>query len=119
RLVRVTSQATDGVRILVAWALFHAAFYAILLPTPGHGGRYQPLTPLLFAACLPLGAALVLAELVRGFGLGARLRFGVVAAASVIPWVVLAAPTAGALREANALAVAHIRGTEIAVGRYI
>ena len=108
----------DGVRLLFAWALFHATFYALLLPTPGHGGRYQPLTPLLFALCLPIGAAFVLRELARVAG-AAQRRFAWTVAIAVLPWIVLAAPVAGSLRDANALAVAHVHATEIGAGRFV
>jgi ankyrin repeat protein len=115
RLARVRS--ADGVRLLVAWSLFHAAFYALLLPTPGHGGRYQPFTPLLFTAFLPLGAALLLRELAR-LG-GAKLRFAWFGVIGLIPWIALAWPVAASLRWANALAVAHVQATEIGAGNFI
>jgi ankyrin repeat protein len=109
----------DAPRLLFGWALFHAAFYAMLLPTPGHGGRYQPLTPLLFAACLPIGTAFVLRELAGIAGAAEKVRFAWFAAIGIAPWIVLAAPIAGSLRNANALAVAHIQATEIGAGTFI
>ncbi|MBX3217493.1 MAG: hypothetical protein KF850_36010, partial [Labilithrix sp.] len=109
----------DAPKLLFAWALFHSAFYALLLPTPGHGGRYQPLTPLLFALCVPLGVAFVLRELARIAGLAERARFGWLAAIAIAPWIALAAPIAGSLRHANALAVAHIQATELGAGGFV
>ncbi|HVJ89568.1 MAG TPA: ankyrin repeat domain-containing protein [Labilithrix sp.] len=120
RLVRGRSSISqDGPRLLVAWSLFHAAFYVLLLPTPGHGGRYQPLTPLLFAACLPIGAAFVLRELAKLAGAADKPRFGWFAALGMIPWIALGAPVLGSLRHANALAVAHVQGTELGAGAFI
>jgi ankyrin repeat protein len=109
----------DAPRLLVLWGLFHAGFYVLMLPTPGHGGRYQPLTPLLFVACLPIGCAFVLRELANIAGLATKIRFGWLAAFGIAPWILLALPIAGSLRSANALAVAHIQATEIGAGRYI
>jgi ankyrin repeat protein len=120
RLARSRHLDQDGPKLLLLWALFHAAFYALLLPTPGHGGRYQPLTPLLFVVCLPIGAAFVLCELVRVTGAGPRnVRFAWFAALALAPTAALEAPIAASLREANALAVAHIQATEIGAGNYV
>lgn len=109
----------DGVRLLLFWTVFHASFYALLLPTPGHGGRYQPLTPLLFALCLPLGSAFALRELASVVGVPQTVRFGWFAALGLTAPLALGAPVAGALRNANALAVAHIHATELGAGRYV
>ncbi|HVH42876.1 MAG TPA: hypothetical protein VM925_11055, partial [Labilithrix sp.] len=120
RLVRTRASVShDGFRLLVVWALFHAAFYALLLPTPGHGGRYQPLTPLLFATCLPLGVALLLREIGRLVGFADKVGFAWFAALGAAPWIALATPVAQALRHDNALAVAHIQGTELAAGAFV
>lgn len=120
RLVRTRGRGADGARLLLFWTLFHASFYALMLPTPGHGGRYQPLVPLLFAALVPIGATLGivrLVELARPAAL--RIAFPVVALVTVLPLAILGASTAGTLRTANILAVDHIRNTEIAAGQYI
>jgi ankyrin repeat protein len=109
----------DGLKLVFAWALAHAAFYALLLPTPGHGGRYQPLTPLLFALCLPLGAAFVLRDLVRVVVSPHARGYGWFVAAAVGAFGALGAPVADSLRQANALAVAHIQATEIEAGAFV
>ncbi len=109
----------DAPKLLLAWAMFHAAFYALLLPTPGHGGRYQPLTPLLFATCLPIGTAFLLHDLARIVGAAEKIRFGWFAAVAIAPCIALAVPVAGSLRHANALAVAHIDATELEAGRFV
>ncbi|MBX3229641.1 MAG: ankyrin repeat domain-containing protein [Labilithrix sp.] len=116
--VRLARGKAAGIGLVFVWALFHAAFYALMLPTPGHGGRYQPLTPLLFALCLPLGATFLLGELARIAGLE-DAKLGARAALGVLPFVVLAAPVAGSLRKANALAVQHIETTEKGAGFYV
>ncbi|MCL2779469.1 MAG: ankyrin repeat domain-containing protein [Polyangiaceae bacterium] len=120
--LRASTLAEDAPRLLLIWALFHAAFYALLLPTPGHGGRYQPLTPLLFTSCLPIGTAFLLREIAsiaNGIGLVTRIRFGWFVALGLAPWVAMVVPVAGALRDANALAVAHIQTTEIGTGHFL
>jgi ankyrin repeat protein len=115
-----TTRTSDraGVQLLFAWAIFHASFYALLLPTPGHGGRYQPFTPLLFSACVPLGATFLLRELVQIAG-APNIRFVWFAAFGLLPWIPLAMPVAKSLRHANALAVAHIHATEIGAGKFV
>ncbi len=117
--LRDTAVSEDAPKLLFAWALFHATFYLLLLPTPGHGGRYQPFTPLLFAACLPLGTAFFLREVARVAGSPEKLRFGWFAALGSIPWIALAAPVTASLRHANALAVAHIQATEMGAGTFL
>ncbi len=117
--VRLVRLANPGMRLLLGWTALHALFYAVMLPTPGHGGRYQPLLPILFVACGAIGSALVLVDL-------ARLvvpRHATTAA----PWLTL--PLAGwaalgwlgadRLRDANEIAVLHIEGTEIAMGEWL
>ena len=117
--LREAPVSEDGAKLLFVWALFHAAFYALLLPSPGHGGRYQPLTPLLFIMSLSIGTAFVVRELARIAGATEQLRFGWFTALGVAPWIALAAPVAASLRHANALAVAHIHATEIAAGTFV
>lgn len=114
--------SADGVRLVFAWAASHAALYALLLPTPGHGGRYQPLVPLLFTATLPLGSLFVLRVFGAIVGLqrsGRPLAFAFLACFAFFPWIALGAPAMSAFREANALAVAHIQATELAVGAFL
>ncbi|OJY26098.1 MAG: hypothetical protein BGO98_36610 [Myxococcales bacterium 68-20] len=119
RKLRESLVSEDAPKLLFAWAMFHAAFYLLLLPTPGHGGRYQPFTPLLFATCLPIGAAFLLHELARIAGAAEKIRFGWFAAIAITPCIALGAPIAESLRHANALAVAHIDATELEAGRFV
>jgi ankyrin repeat protein len=117
--LRGRANAQDAPKLLVLWALSHAAFYALLLPTPGHGGRYQPLTPTLFALALPLGVVFVLRDLARVAGYEGRFGLARCAAVGLAPWGVLGAPVAVQLKEANALAVAHIHNTELGAGAFV
>ncbi len=116
RLVRVKN---DRARILVAWALMHSAFYAVMLPTHGHGGRYQPFVPFLFAACVVAGTAFALTSLASLVRESAPKYFGAYAVVAVIPWIVLLVPPTKRFGNAQVLAVAHIQATEIGMGSFV
>lgn len=109
--------------LLSLWALAHLTTYAVLLPTPGHGGRYQPLIPSVFLMLV-------------GFGLLSLARASCALAASrdthseLLPWLARRYPLlvgAPMLLQAllvnqvwgyeHALAVRHVNDTEIAMGR--
>ncbi len=117
--LRGRASAQDAPKLLVLWALAHGAFYALLLPTPGHGGRYQPLTPTLFALGLPLGTVFVLRAIAQVAGRGERFGLAWCAAVGLAPWAVVGAPVATQLKAANALAVAHIHNTELGAGAFV
>lgn len=99
---------------LVGWAGLHLATYAVLMPAEGHGGRYQPLIPMLF---LPLGW-LGLAGLMEAAVADTRARALATGAATLLlclPLVRCLDDWAGAHR----LAVQHVHDTEIAMGEYL
>jgi ankyrin repeat protein len=116
--LRLLKTKDDGIRLLFAWALAHVGFYAVLLPIPGHGGRYQPFLPLLFPALLAVGAVCLVADLVRIWKTKESV-WDWAALAAAAPWLALTAGPAADLREANARAVAHIQATEIGMGAFI
>ena len=62
RLWRLRNEAA---RLLLVWVGAHFALYAVVLPTPGHGGRYQPLVPFLFGGLVVLGSVSLLEALFR------------------------------------------------------
>jgi hypothetical protein len=118
-----------GVRLLFVFALLHLALFAIVLPTPANGGRYQPLVPFLFAACLLAGMFFVMTDIVdllragRGgsspwpvLTLHERKVLAVVAIVAQLGPLI---PAMRRLHEAHRLAVAHTNTTEIAMGRFI
>lgn len=101
---------------LVLWGLAHLAIYAILLPTPGHGGRYQPLTPALFMGLAWVGLyAVASATLERA---SRRTRAGVVAALMLLA-VMNTGRSLSNWSGAHRDAVAHIWDTEVAMGRIV
>jgi hypothetical protein len=108
-----------GMIVLCAMHAAHVLVYMALMPAEGHGGRYQPLFPMLF---LPL-AALGLIELLRG----AMARLGPslarrTALPTAIAGVVLGLPAVGALDQwatDHALAVRHVNETEVRMGEIV
>jgi hypothetical protein len=59
------SQHPLRVSFLIAWAAIHCFIYLVTFPAGGHGGRYQPLTLLLFFPLLFLGILGILQRLFR------------------------------------------------------
>ena len=53
------------ITVLLVWAAVHFSIYLFSFPSGGHGGRYQPMTLLLFFPLLFLGVLTVLTTLLR------------------------------------------------------
>ena len=103
---------------LVAWGATHIAVYMVLLPTAGHGGRYQPLTPALFDGLAWIGLWSVALAVLTTLSTTGKAR----SVALVALGIVLAAPTWRSLQawgHAQRDAVAHIWDTEVAMGRVV
>src|SRR5262249_32879643 len=113
RLVRLPNPA---LRLVFLWGAVHTALYATLLPTPGHGGRYEPFVPLLFVASVVAGTAFVAWDVTRV--LARRARLDVLVAGAVL-WITPLYYGASAMKRANDLAVRHIEATEIATGTFV
>jgi hypothetical protein len=120
-LVRLRAQRTS---LLALCALVHLAVYAVLMPTLGHGGRYQPLTPSVFLMLAGVGVISVARGILQL--LSSRGRNAVLST-QLQPWVpMLGAPLvvhALMLVEywglAHALAVTHVNQTEVAMGQSV
>lgn len=97
---------------LVAWTLVHLAVYALTMPSPGHGGRYQPLVPGLFLLLAALGAMDL-------FGAALGRRRGAAVLAGCIPFAVASILCLLGWSRDHALAVAHVDRTEVGMGRVI
>lgn len=117
--LRILWRKNSGLRLVWAWGALHAVFYAVLLPTAGHGGRYQPLVPFLFVSAVALGSVFAASELVRLFSDSALSRVGALLAFAIVPWVFPALAAARTFRSANELAVQHIENTEATMGAFI
>lgn len=116
---RILRCQNDGARLLFAWAALHTVAYVFMLPTPGHGGRYQPFVPLLYVVSIAQGTRVVAQALARTVLRGGARVSAAFSFAALLPWVVLGLACTAKLRDAHALAVAHIDGTEIATGRFV
>ncbi len=108
-----------GSRALAAWAFTHVAIYAVILPTFGHGGRYQPLVPALAIWLAAEGAWAFGADL-RSLVAFPRLRRAA-ALATALPLAAIA--LLGPLRllvswkDAQRVAVKHVTDTELGMAR--
>lgn len=101
---------------LVGWALLHLLTYAVLLPSLGHGGRYQPLIPAVFCLLVCQGLFQVAADasrLLRWAPLGLRALQGALFAG--LAYLMTLALVAWG--PAHAAAVQHVDTTEVAMGR--
>ena len=110
---------TRGMRALVAWTLVWFGVYAAVLPTFGHGGRYQPLVPSLFLLFCCAGGLRVAAS-VRMLVRGDR-RFITSALAALAALLVAIGPGRTLLtwRDGHRAAVRHINDTEVAMGEQL
>ena len=109
-----------SVLAICALALLHVALFLVLMPAMGHGGRYQPLVPLVFSV-LAIYGMLTAAHGICHFALlrlrrsrraiGTALVVGVFA----LPGVIFTGAGIWKWREAEPLAVLHINRTEVAL----
>jgi hypothetical protein len=106
-------------RALAAWALGHVAIYAVVLPTFGHGGRYQPLVPAL-TTWLALEGVWRIGQDLSSL-LAARLarRVALAVAGSALAAAFLFGPVRllFAWRDAQRLAVKHVTDTEVGMAK--
>jgi ankyrin repeat protein len=109
----------DGIRVLLAWAGLHTAAYVFMLPTPGHGGRYQPFVPLVYVLCLAVGTARIVAFASQFFRGKCQSLVRSLPVVALSPWFILSGVCGASFRDAHALAVAHIDNTEVATGRFV
>jgi hypothetical protein len=117
-LFRLITAKERGLLLLCIIGLAHICMYAVMLPTPGHGGRYQPLTPLLFLALVALGSIDWLTTLTQRVTRSVAIRW-VVQPVAIAAWVALVIVGLLDWRKDHALAVAHVRATEAAAGEAI
>lgn len=100
----------SATRLLLGWAAAHNAAYVLLLPVPGHAGRYQAVNFLLLALLIPAGAARL-----------ARMRGALRRAAAPLLalWLALAVGSAALWSVIYRDCVNHIRTVHVACGRWI
>ena len=119
--LRVLRVKNDAPKLLLAWALVHLGAYVVMLPTFGHGGRYQPLTPLVYLTLVGLGAVdlatFLFAALAKDRAV--RVQTALATAGALAPWVALVGVGVRDWRGDHTKAVAHVRATEEALGPLI
>lgn len=103
--------------IVLAWTLFHFSVYAALLPTPGSGGRYQPMVPLAFMLALSLGAIHIGAQLGRlaqylEWWRDQKTALGIGLAIALVPWAIMVLSGVHEWRRLEVSATSHVRNTE-------
>lgn len=117
-LVNAARERRLGLLACVGFAAFHAAVFAIVLPVPGHGGRYQPLVPVLFVLFAVLGtfdlARAIASRAPPELGLTRMLPF-----AGLAMWLACLGNAFWEWRLANRDAVTHIEKAEMAAGRAV
>lgn len=119
--VRLVREGNRAVAITIAWMGVHFTTYAILFPTPGHGGRYVPLIPIVYLAGVGYGSlrlieaalSFVVRRVPRRAGVALVGAFGIGALA---PWFGLVGVGDRDWRLDNVRATSHIRGTEESMG---
>ena len=118
-LIVLARRGGVAARIFLLWALLHVGFYVVMMPSPGHGGRYQPLIPLLFMLGLARGTMAVAARIYRlAFARSEAFR-PAFALLAMLPWVALTAVGVRDFSGYNRRATEHIQGTEIGLGALI
>jgi ankyrin repeat protein len=114
-VIRLTRRGNEGMRLLLVWCVVHLALFAVVLPVPGHGGRYQPLLPIVFLLLVAVGTVLVAWGATSR--LAGRARLDVLALALVL-WTPAFARGARDMKRANELATRHVERTELGAGRF-
>jgi hypothetical protein len=111
----------NGLKLFVGWTLLHFLTYAVILPTPGHAGRYQPLTPIAYLLLVGIGS-IELLDAIAAWVIGERRMRGahvVVAVLALAPWFGLVGVGVRDMRDYHTKAVAHVRTTEVGLGPVI
>jgi hypothetical protein len=93
---------------LLAWTMAHFLVYFVLLPRAGHGGRYQPLIPVVLLPLVAMGA--LLASQALGTARSAAL--------TIVAVAVLGVPSLITWRDILEGGIAHIEGTHRSLGRW-
>lgn len=119
--VHLVKEHRSPVALVLAWTGVHFGTYALLLPTPGHGGRYVPLVPLVYLAGVAYGSVLLVETALRFFERTMAERWYRTAAltlgaGALAPWVGLVVVGVRDWRLDNVRATSHIRWTEEGMG---
>ena len=122
--VQLIRERRWGLVLVAIASALHLALYGLLLPTLGHGGRYQPLLPFTYLFLVGAGSIALLESIGRlvarfaGRQLPTPARW-VALLAGLAPWIGLVATGLRDWRHDYAKSVAHIRSTEIGLGALV
>ena len=111
----VVQRGYRGMLSLGLLALVHAGIYLVLLPSPGHGGRYQPLVPLVYMMLVGVGAQALVASVATLLRRNLAARGAALTLVALLPWGALVASGIEQWRQCHELAVKHIQDTELRV----
>jgi hypothetical protein len=103
---------------VVLWGVAHLLVYMVLFPTPGHGGRYQPLTPALFMG-LAWVALYTLTIAVASLLRSPRMARSLILTSFALLMGLTTARSLSAWSRAHRDAVQHIWDTEVKMGRAV
>ncbi|MFP4057652.1 MAG: hypothetical protein ACLF0G_12365 [Candidatus Brocadiia bacterium] len=95
--------------LLLLWALLHNAVYAVLLPVPSHGGRYQAINIVLAVVLIVVG----------GMRLGRTRRLRPLGLGALALWAALCLSGTALWRTIYRDSVDHINSVHVACGRWI
>ncbi len=104
-----------GLLLTVAWTGLHVLLFVVVLPVPGHGGRYQPLVPVVFVVLAAYGLSRVVAAMAER----ARISQGRAAGISLAGFAIVMANAWWEWRGAHRDAVTHVRLVEEATGSFV
>ena len=114
---RMLRSKSTGLQLMLAWACAHVGIFLVLMPSMGHGGRYQPLVPFVFLACATFGAITFAHDLVIWIFKRLDARVGAVATVlAMAPFFIAGVMSLDDWRDYQLKSVTHIRATETALG---
>jgi hypothetical protein len=118
-LWRVIRSSNTGLKLLYAWGFAHTSTYAVMLPSPGQGGRYQAFIPLMYLLSVAVGSVALLSVACAAFRNFPRVLVWLAAPAAISAWIGLVAVGVRDWSHDHAKAVSHVRATEVEMGNLI
>ena len=114
---RMLRSKSTGLALMLAWTCAHVGIFLVLMPTLGHGGRYQPLVPLVFIACATFGAITFAQDLTAlVFKRPGARAAAACAVLGMVPFFISGVMSLDDWRDYQLKSVTHIRATETALG---
>lgn len=117
--LRVLRSTNLGLKLTYAWGFLHSFTYAVMLPSPGQGGRYQIFVPLLYLLSLAIGSVALVRDACVFWPRAPRIIAWIGVPAALAAWTGLVAVGVRDWSHDHAKAVSHVRATEIGLGALI